>query len=111
MSVPSPWEALLIAFAAFRVWRLLAEDTILDKPRRWFLRLGNWERDGDPVPDGYRAKWGELFQCPWCLGFWISLAWWGAWQVSEKWALVVATPFAISAGVGLIRTNLDPPED
>jgi hypothetical protein len=89
---------------------LLAEDTILDRPRAWVLRLGDWKKEGDPVPDGYRSGLGEFVQCPWCLGAWCSIVWWLAWGIDEKWALIVATPFAISALVGFARVHLDPAE-
>jgi len=92
------WAFVLIAVASYRVWRLLAEDTILDRPRRWALRLGSW-REGQPAPEGYRAKVGEFVACPWCMGFWIALAWWGAWQLWPEGAVVPAVPFALSAAV------------
>ena len=112
MSVPDWWSFTLLALAAYRTWRLLAEDEILDRPRRWALRLGeDWEKDGDPVPDNYRVDWGLFLMCPWCCGFWISIAWWAAWQATEKWTLVVAVPLALSAVVGFQRGKLDPPEE
>ena len=95
--VPSVWVFVLLALASYRVWHLLAEDAILDRPRRWLLRLGDWE-DGQAAPDSYRDKWGEFLICPWCLGFWVGLAWWAAWLASD-WAVVAAVPFAISAVV------------
>jgi len=101
--VPSWWEFLLLALAAFRVWRLLAEVTILDKPRRKLLRLSpEWEEEGDDPGPGYRKTWGEFFICPWCLGFWIALAWWGAWLFWPHAATLLAVPWAISAFVGLV---------
>lgn len=96
--VPDLWSFALIAVASYRVWRLIAEDTILDKPRRYVLRLGQWQ-DGEMAPLEYRAKLAEFLTCPWCLGWWIALAWWGAWLAWEEWAVVVAVPFALSAAV------------
>lgn len=52
----------LVALAAFRVTRLLQLDTILETPRNRFLD----KHAGD--------RWGELLSCPWCLGWWVSLA-------------------------------------
>jgi hypothetical protein len=98
VSVPGVWEFVLIAVASYRLWRLIAEDTILDRPRKWALRLGGWQ-EGDDAPPGYREKWGEFLICPWCLGWWIGLAWWVAWVAWEQWAVMVAVPFAISAVV------------
>jgi hypothetical protein len=92
--VPSWWPLLLLGLASFRLWRLLAEDTLLDQPRARFLRA---------LPAG--EFW---LTCPWCSGAWLSIGWWLAWVCSHHWSLVVATPFAISAVVGLIAANLDP---
>jgi hypothetical protein len=103
MTTPNWYQLVLLALASFRIWRLLAEDTVLDTPRRALLRLGKtWEREGDPVPADYRAGWGSFISCAWCLGFWISLAWWGAFQWDEHWTVVVAVPWAISAAAGMI---------
>lgn len=98
--VPSLWAFLLLALASYRTWHLLAEDTILDRPRRALLRLGDWRTAGDPVPDTYRTDLGEFIRCPWCLGFWIATAWWAAWLVWDD-TLVVAVPFALSAVLAL----------
>lgn len=98
--------------AAYRTWRLIAEDDILNRPRRWLLRLGSeWEKEGDRVPEGFRQKWATFLTCVWCMGAWCSLAWWAVWQIEEHGTLVVATPFAISAGVGFLRRSLDPPDE
>lgn len=110
MNTPGPYAALLLAAAAYRTWRLLAEDDILDRPRRHLLRLGNWRQQGDTVPAGYRKAWGDFIGCAWCLGLWVTLAWWGAWQLTEHWTLVIAAPFAISTVVGVTRGKLDPPQ-
>lgn len=86
--IPSPWEAALIALAAYRLWRLIAEDEITD-PLRDRL-LGN--------------EWAsKLVECPWCLGAWVTAGWWGAWWAWPD-ALVVAVPFALSAAVGLVAS-------
>ena len=96
--VPGPYVAILLAVASYRLWRLIAEDDIFDRPRRWILNLGYWQ-EGEPAPDGYREKLAELITCPWCLGFWIALGWWGAWLWLEAWAVFAAVPWALSAGV------------
>lgn len=106
--VPGWWEALLLALAAYRTWRLTAEDDLLDRPRRWVLRLGSeWKREGDPIPPDYRAAWAEFLRCPWCAGAWIAALWWLGWLLAGDWATMIATPFALSSAVALIRENLD----
>lgn len=93
-AVPDWWTVTLLALAAFRVFRLIGEDLILDGPRdRLTRRLG---------------EKSELFiLCPWCLGFWLSVGWWLAWVAWPHWTLVAATPWAISAIVGLVASRLD----
>lgn len=101
MTVPGWWQFVLLALASFRCYRLLAEDAVLDRPRRWLIGLGDW-REGQPPPAGYRPRLGEFLNCAYCLGFWLSLAWWGGWVWQPHWALVAATPLAISGLVGII---------
>jgi hypothetical protein len=108
MSVPSLWITVLLAAASYRIWRLLAEDVILDRPRRWIVRLPLKWKEGMLIPDGYRYRLAEFINCPWCLGFWVSIAVWIAWQADEHLTTVIAVPLAISAAVGIIRTKLDP---
>lgn len=93
-AVPSWWPFLLLALAAFRTWRLIAEDTILNRPRARFVR---WLPKGE-----------EFVLCPWCSGAWISVGWWLAWCAWPHWTLVVSVPFALSAVVALVAVNLDP---
>ena len=108
--IPTWWELTLAALAVYRLWRLLADDEILEVPRRKLLRYEGWQ-EGEDLPDGYRVKWRDFLVCPWCAGFWLSVLAWVFWLFFPAAALVVATPFAVSTVVGLIRTNLDPPED
>lgn len=88
------------------MFRLLAEDTILDKPRRWLLRIDPaWENEGDDYGPNYRFEWGVFLTCPYCAGFWISgialllysliIEWHGALAFLVTW-------FAISATVALV---------
>ena len=101
--IPDPWAFFLLAAAGYRIFRLIAEDEILERPRRWFLRLGSdWEKDGDPVPENYRAKWALFLTCPHCCGFWVGLAWWGAWLIWPYWTLVATVPFALNVIVGAL---------
>lgn len=96
-NVPSWWEFFLLGLAAWRTYRLLAEDTILERPRRWLLRLDPDWQDGDDPNEEYRFEWGAFLTCPYCAGFWISLAWWGAWLVWPHATILVAVPLAINA--------------
>ena len=106
MSVPNWYELALLALASWRVWHLLAHDSILNWPRRKVLRLAmDWDKDakagqpGSDPGDDYRLEWALFLTCPYCAGFWIGVLWWISFQVTEHWTLVFATPWAISAGV------------
>lgn len=102
MRVPDWWSALLLGLAIFRTFRLLAKDIILDGPRAWVIRLPREWSEGNPIPEGFREKWSTFIVCPWCLGAWLTLAWWGAWQLWPHGTLVVAALAALSAFVGLV---------
>lgn len=99
MKIPDWWEAVLLSAAAWRSFQLISADDILDWPRRKILRLGTWQQDGDPIPSNYRSGLGNFVKCSYCMGFWVALAWWGAWQITGHWTLVFAVPFALSTGV------------
>jgi hypothetical protein len=92
-AIPSWWTFLLLALAAWRIWRLLAYDTILDPIRTRLVRTEKQE---------------TFLQCPFCVGFWVALAWWVLWCAWPHWTLVVAVPFALSAVVALVAVNGDP---
>lgn len=111
MTIPNWYGFILLFLAAYRVFRLIAEDDILERPRRWFLNLPReWEK-GDRVPEGFRDKWSLFITCPACAGFWITVAWWAAYQITNKWTLVFAVPFAANAVLIFLRRNLDPAEE
>ena len=108
MSIPNWWEFLLLGLAAFRTWRLLAEDTILDTPRAWLVGLSGWT-EGQRTPASYREGVAEFLTCPWCFGAWIAIGWWGLWQAFPHFTLVISVPFAISVVVGTVASVL--PDD
>ncbi len=99
MNAPDAWEAVLLGLAAWRTFQLIAFDEILDRPRRWVLRLGDWH-EGDPVEDfpkeEYRLSAARFMTCPYCLGAWIAGSWWLAFQCSERWSLIFASLFALA---------------
>lgn len=50
----------------------------------------------------------KLLSCPWCAGWWISLAMYVGWAFEPKWTVYFAAPWALSAAVGLVTKHLDP---
>lgn len=109
MSVPGWWEAVLLALASHRLFRLIALDTILDRPRAWALYAGPWRPDsGRDPPDTFRAELAMFISCPWCAGFWVTVLVYGIWQIFPHATLVVAAPLAISSAVGLLVSATEP---
>ena len=95
MLVPSWWGLALLGLAAYRTWRLLAEDSILDKPR---LRLYQRIR---------KESFVDFLECPWCSGAWCAIAWYMLWWWEGNTVLAIASIFALSAVVGLIPSLLN----
>ncbi len=86
---PDPVELVILTAAVFRLWKLAAEDKIADRPRDWLTaRAPEW--------------FSEQLECPWCSGFWISLAAVAAHRQAPRATLTAALPFAVSAGVGAL---------
>jgi len=103
--VPSPWEALILAAAGWRVWHLLAIDAILDPLRdRVFYPAPSGPSGGRTllVEEAADAeRWPRILkfvECPYCFGFWVTAALWLAWTI-EPWALIAAAPFALHTGM------------
>jgi ABC-type antimicrobial peptide transport system permease subunit len=100
LRTPDWWSATLLALAAWRTFHLLAFDDILDRPRRYITRLSpKWKEEGDATGEDYREGVANFLTCPFCMGWWIGLAWWGAWLAFPTASVGIAFGFAISAGV------------
>ena len=100
--IPSAYQFVLLALAAFRLWKLLADDRILDRPRDWLLDRLDTRRG--------KTKWGDFIVCPWCAGFWVSGAVYAGWLVTlgdpalsvTAGTVALGVWFALSGAVGLI---------
>lgn len=96
--------------AALRLTRLAVDDSITMPFRAYLAR-----RASAPVPDGEHGRVGavwmwfvQLFECPWCIGFWASSAV-TALAVASRgagWFLWPAMALSISWLVGAIATVL-----
>lgn len=83
MNLSDPVVLIVVALAAYRLWKLVAEDLISQRLR-------------DRLSD--RAV--EFVACPWCLGFWISLI---VVVVAANWEIpITLSVFAVSAIVGML---------
>lgn len=120
--IPPPWVGVVLALAVYRLCRLAGWDDFppVAKVRAWVVgeeivnrgstnaRLGVTD---EPVLYGttFRRPTLEHFlHCPFCLGFWLSVAAYLGWRFEPHWSLTLLAPFALSAAVGLVARNLDP---
>lgn len=117
--IPGPFQFVLLALIAYRAWRLISEDDILERPRHWLVRLPREWEEGQAIPKEYRERLALFINCSWCSGAWISgavyltyLATLGTWpDTASEVTVGIGVWFAISASVGLIRSALDPPDE
>lgn len=111
------WFGLVVvAFASYRITRVITTDTLLaaarerlyrwawvepDEPELYAIRraehpvvgFGHDDEANPPMPrnGGLRTYVNELFNCPWCMGVWISYA------VLAFWCWVVRDGVAVAA--------------
>lgn len=103
---PHAFLALIVlALAGHRVARIIGWDSITQRPRQRFLgydddgKRNRWPRD--------RKRLGEFIHCPWCQGFWLSVAFYAAWREWPHGVWWVAGPLAVSSLIGVYTTHLD----
>lgn len=87
--------SIVIAFASYRIWALLALDTITKPIRARIFREAESKRV---------RSWLKLFlKCPWCAGFWITaLATFSVRKRIPAWPIVL---WAAAAGTALLGGN------
>lgn len=93
--------------AALRLTRLGVEDTITQPFRTWLVR--RWTKSVDAAPEKPNRIWmwlTQLFECPWCLGFWVSAGLTVPAVISDGagWYLWPATALSISYLIGVAST-------
>lgn len=73
------FDAILMAFASFRITRLIVYDKIARWFRELFAKREEYVEDGvtyvriSSYQYGLRHTIYDLLQCPWCIGFWSAL--------------------------------------
>jgi hypothetical protein len=92
-------ETLVVdAAAAYRLTRLVVSDSITSTPRNAALRWTDAPGRGAQL----RSRLGELLECYWCSGLWISAAVVAARRtIPDLWS-PIARALALSTAVGLV---------
>jgi hypothetical protein len=120
--IPSPWVGLVLALGVYRIVRLVGWDDFppVERARDWAVGAHLVQRGTAAALGGLTSEEPEyvwvydrpllnhFLHCPFCQGFWISVAAYVAWLEEPKWTLYVLFAFAVSGVVGLIAKNLDP---
>lgn len=108
MRHPDALEFAVLSLAAFRLVRLVGWDKLTRGFRERLCRMS--EREGHTYTGGkpYRAGVHEWITCPWCMGAWVTGAWWLAWLAWPSAVYGLSVPLAAMAIVGLVAKNLDP---
>lgn len=96
---------VVLALAAHRLFRIIAGDTITKRWRERFLGWGDDQKRNEWPKN--RRKLAEFVHCPFCLGFWVVVVEWLAFQQWPHGVLLVAWPLALSSIVGLVTERLD----
>lgn len=106
-----PWQFAVVTLAAYRVWRIIARDSITEKAREVVTGVDDDHApelaDADRSPHPGRVYLSALIRCPWCSGFYVSIAAYAAWLIFPTETFWVSLPLAISAALGIIRKTLD----
>lgn len=93
------------AAAAYRITRLIQEDQL--PPLPWLRQRMNDAMVAAVPPGRLSTELVYMVNCPWCLGFWVSVAVLAADAIAPRVWRPLATALALSAAVGLARTKLD----
>lgn len=76
---------LVLGLAAYRIWRLVALDSITQRLRESTIDEG--------------PEWvGQLLYCPWCLGSWVAFA--ATWLADV--VIGVPAPVAVALGAAVV---------
>lgn len=120
--IPSPWIAVVLALGVYRLCRLVGWDDFppVAATRAWLVgqrvvtvgtgnqQMGLTATDPDETVSFARPLLEQFLHCPFCVGFWLGLAAYGAWLWEPRWTLYALFPLALNAAVGLTAKNLDP---
>lgn len=116
------WPFFILILGVYSLTRLITKDSIIDKwrdnfyvkfPHEGFQSKRKPQRGKNQIISGgvyyvtEGTKLGELVHCPWCMGFWVSIALFAAfvaWPIGTTFFLV---PFGIRVIPGMIESIIE----
>lgn len=105
------WTFFLLVLASFRLTRLVVFDRITEFMRKPFFdeivetdETGREETYLVPKARGWRKFFGELLNCYWCTGFWVSLFFVLLYSYFPQVAEPVILIFALAGAAAIIET-------
>lgn len=110
MTIPAFLALVVVGLASYRVTRVVVADTISDSFRAWvwsraYAREDDYDSLGDTDTRAVRRSWWwekayQLVSCPFCFGWWVSLAFYAAWF---HWHVGFARPILSAIAVAGIQ--------
>jgi len=95
VSIPTFLALLVVGLAGYRLTRVVTSDSISDPFRAWlwdraYTHAGmTYDFQHDTQAPAVRSKaWRwvyDLLSCPYCLGFWLTLAVWWGYTFGPEW--------------------------
>lgn len=110
-ATPNAVELLILVLAAYRLFRFASTDTFepMARIRCWVTGYRDPHDDDPALKRRRRPEWlADLWACPFCLGWWLSLALVLAWWAWPTAAICFALPWAVSGAAALVMARLDP---
>ncbi|MGB9183741.1 MAG: DUF1360 domain-containing protein [Solirubrobacteraceae bacterium] len=110
-----PGDLALLAVATHKVSRLIAKDRVTSTVRAPFTSFeddaGRGEVDEAARGSGLRRAVGELLICPYCLGLWISSAFFGGLIVAPRATRWIASVFVSVTAADVLQIAYKKAED
>lgn len=111
--IPTPWIGLILLLGAYRLVRLIGWDDFppIHRLRARITGETRYTSSTESREDIFRYErplLAHFLACPFCQGFWVSLAVYLCWRFEPTGTIYALAPFALSGAVGLLAKNADP---
>jgi hypothetical protein len=111
------FNLFVLTVGSYSITRLLVTDSfpLFERPRQWLFKnyppegfasqskppRGVWRKTSNNIYVVDEGHWlGELLSCPWCAGWWVSLAVYIGFVFAPAVTVFILVPFTMRAIVG-----------